>query len=173
MNPQVVTEAFAPLVGKPAYLVQKGLGSFVTMEFGEPSLYIREPAKGLPGRLVSVQGEWHLWIYCCSWRVTKEGTLVAHSESSDKEIEEAMRFLDGQCIESVYVHPDCSTTFEFDLGGVMETQPYEPGTDDEQWYLYEPGETVFSLRGDGTYDRSFGATPPDEIEWVPLWGGES
>src|ERR1700676_478999 len=83
--------AFAPLIGLPAWFIQRGHGSFLTLEFGAPHLEIREPkvvrpdmdervAALLRRRQVSLGGEWHLWIYCCHWRVLSGSEEIAWSE---------------------------------------------------------------------------------------------
>lgn len=76
-----VGSVFAPLLGLPCWNVQKGQGSFLTFEFGDPSLQIREPIESTTAasatilawrrrrrRSIRPIGEWHLWIYCCNWR---------------------------------------------------------------------------------------------------------
>src|SRR5436305_1318277 len=89
--------AFVPLIGLPAWFVHQGYGSFLTLEFGAPHLRVREPraARGNVSekvkklflkRRVSVKGEWHLWIYCCQWRVSDDGQEIAWSDSPDRKI---------------------------------------------------------------------------------------
>jgi hypothetical protein len=120
-------DAFAPLVGVPSWLVRKGNGSFVTLEFGEPKVVIGEPRMsrlsidGAPPeamrRSARVQGQWHLWIYCCRWSLSLDTTELAHNESDDITIERALHLLNGQAITAVTVSPaDGSTKFTFDLG---------------------------------------------------------
>ena len=71
---------FEHVYGLPCWNAKSGWGSFLTMEFGLPHLEIREPSPPKPDwslrtrrsqarRLVVVHGEWHLWIYCCEWKV--------------------------------------------------------------------------------------------------------
>ncbi|MCU1244544.1 MAG: hypothetical protein JWN02_454, partial [Acidobacteria bacterium] len=76
----VIEKAFVPLVSLPCWGVKRGYSTFLTFEFGNPSLVIREPIVASPGasaslrrmlarRNVHARGEWHLWIYCCNWSV--------------------------------------------------------------------------------------------------------
>jgi hypothetical protein len=72
-----ISEIVRPVLGHPSWLVQRGYGSFVTMEFGEPQVNIFEPTlmpldiDGAPARALKrssfVSGAWHLWVYCCAW----------------------------------------------------------------------------------------------------------
>jgi hypothetical protein len=167
----------------PAYQVKQGHGSFLTMEFGSPSLVVHEPKEPKPEmservnqsrarRLVTVRGEWHLWIYCCQWEILQEEKVLSHDESPDSTIQKAADFLNGQKLIRVAVRPDSSTIFQFDLGGILRTQPYEDGEVDEQWMLYEPSKRVFRISSDGSYAHSPGNTPPDKVDSNPLFPPE-
>ncbi len=96
------------------------------------------------------------------------GSELAHNESTDDEIAAACLELDGQAIQNVKCEPKFGRTrFHFDLGGVLETAPY----DDElleQWMLYLPNGNVYTYRSDGA--ASFGPGNRDMQEWE--LGGE-
>lgn len=176
----VLEAAFDPLIGLPCWNVKPGHGSFLTLEFGEPSLHIREPVewhKGSEGirrflarRHVTVHGEWHLWIYCCAWEVYTGDELKGDSDlqgSTKERIQLAATELNGQKLVSISVDPtDGTSVFHFDLGSRLETRPYEP--DSEQWILFEPGEYVWNYRSDGFYSHHPGDQPKAETEWLPL-----
>jgi hypothetical protein len=179
-----IEACFQPLYGRPCWDAKSGFGSFMTMEFGEPHLEIREPRVAvfskskraqqlLARRLVTVRGEWHLWIYCCEWHVYTGHKLVGDSaleSSSKRRIVRAARELDGQKLVSVTVDPSCGgSTFRFDLGSRLETRPYE---DSEQWMLFEPSGEVLTYRADGCYSHHPGDTPRDEVRWMTLSQGE-
>ena len=168
-----IDELFQPLIGVPSWNVKKGYGSFLTFEFGNPNLEIREP-RDVPDatpqvrqlfaqRRVTLRGQWHLWVYCCGWRICLGGNEIAHDESTDEEISVACLKLDGQAIQQVTCEPEVGRTlFHFDLGGVLETQPY----DDEllkQWMLYLPDGNVYTFRSDGAV--SFGAGNRTDRDW--------
>ncbi|HEX3600408.1 MAG TPA: hypothetical protein VHU84_09720 [Lacipirellulaceae bacterium] len=148
-------DLFSPLINLPCWGVQQGYGSFVTMEFGQPHQVVydvRTPKTGPvgnPHRVVAIRGEWHLWIYCCNWRMKYLEETLATSESSDDVIAIACSRLDGQLFTGFQSQPDeGQSQFAFDLGGVLETWP----DDDEvleQWMLYCPDGNVFTFRSDG------------------------
>jgi hypothetical protein len=179
-----VSAAFDPVLGLHAWLVQRGYGSFVTMEFGEPTVEIGEPKllpvhiDGAPAismqRTAHVRGQWHLWITYCRWTVTLDGTQLAHSESRGITINRALHVLNGQALTGVHVDPmDGSSRFAFDLGSTVTTRPEPPGTyDDEpvtQWCLYQwrPNGQVLEVRGDGQYSVGGLAQTSAVQRWFP------
>ena len=134
----------------------------LTLEFGPPHLEIREPITAnasasadvrahLARRHVVPVGEWHLWVYCCHWRLLVRGDRVADCEDADDTLIEAAREIDGQKLVGVVVNqPRGTSCFQFDLGACLETWPYEDGSDDEeQWMLYTPQGQVLSFLADG------------------------
>jgi len=176
-----VEEFFHRLYGHPCWNAKSGYGGFLTMEFGKPSLKVRESripratdsaatARYPARRIVTVRGQWHLWIHSCVWRVVTDGKRIGHSNlkgSSKRPIDRAAQELDGQKLVRVSVHPKSSKTiFEFDLGSRLETRPYDQ--DSDQWLLFEPSGHVFTLRGDRHYSHQPGNTPPDQTVWKPL-----
>jgi hypothetical protein len=70
-----VVESFRPLLGLPSWLVKRGYGSFITLEFGQPQIregryvaregYLPDIPIGVELRPTSVCSDWHLWIYSC------------------------------------------------------------------------------------------------------------
>lgn len=175
-----VEAVFRPLFGKIAWQVKKGHGSFLTFEFGSPSLIIDEPVaprsnrtdrenRALARRRITPRGEWHLWIYCCDWEIEDHGSPLAHSESPDAAINDAAKFLDGQILIAVSVAPDSSTTFQFDLGGVLKTSPWPEEEAVEQWMLYEPSGHVFTIDSSARYSHQLGNVHPDDQEHNALF----
>ncbi|MFM0593531.1 hypothetical protein [Paraburkholderia dilworthii] len=160
-----VKDAFSDICGLPAWHVRKGVGSFLTLEYGHPFLMIREPrlsrSKSLEARRsadrrqVVVSGRWHLWIYMCNWTISSDLARLADNDASSDTINEATQYLDGQILLSVEVSPDdFRTIFRFDLGGELVTWPYQEERDrrEEQWLLYDYGtKRVHTLKGDGTW----------------------
>jgi len=173
----LIDEAFGPVYGQPSWLVRRGHGSFVTLEFGEPRLDVGEPKQRLhvfstkvherlATRLVAVHGAWHLWIYCCAWRLTHPMRPLAHSGSRPQRIDRALAVLDGQALISVVVDADARTSFTFDLGCTLLTWPYDHQS--EQWLLYEPDGRVLTVRADGRYSHDSSAIPAEDSQWHPL-----
>lgn len=103
-----------------------------------------------------MRGNFHLWIYCCHWTITLEDDFGAHSESSREEVAIALAHLRGQTLHAVSVSPKKgSSTFEFDLGGKLNTDPYEKpdreGNPYVNWMLFDNEKRVLVYRADGIY----------------------
>lgn len=173
----IFDQAFSEIYGKPAWRVSPGWGSFMTFEFGDPHLEIREPKitkrdvdekvkQALARRNVFIHGDWHLWINCCDWKVTSGGNVVGRS-TTDSSIRKAAEFLDGQQLTRFSLTPETvHCVFEFDLGGRLETYPYDDKG--EQWLFYDSRNNVLVLRADGMYSLR----PSDqavEPEWKSVW----
>lgn len=171
--------SFRRLYGKPCWNARRGHGSFLTLEFGTPRLEIREPRKASPGssrivrknfarRLVTLRGDWHLWIYCADWTVYDTRKRVADSDASKTKIDEAAGLLDGQALtEATFQYRGCRSVFSFDLGGRLVVTPYEPS--DEAWMLFEPDRKVLALKGDKTFNHRSKDTPRDCEVWRCAW----
>jgi len=176
-----IDRILAAVYGNYAWAVKQGHGSFLTVEFGMPSLQIREPMdvppqasmqsrSGLQRRRVNVVGKWHLWIHCCNWSISFMGGEAAHSESSREAIASATEQLDGQRLSSVRRHSAQGTwTFTFDLGGELTTWPYGDDPLEEQWLFYE-GQSgrVLTVRADDCYSYGPGNQRPDDIVWSAI-----
>src|SRR5688572_1134950 len=98
-----IESSFTRLGGERCWGVKRGYGSFLTLEFGSAHLVIREPRAPdgdvsrsirelFARRLVRARGRWHLWIYCCDWRVSSNGAVVGDSTSA-RRIDRAARGL--------------------------------------------------------------------------------
>ena len=168
-----IGSVFADIVGKRAWHVRKGYSSFVTMEFGEPQLRVREPmpnatSPALHRPRVSVRGDWHFWVHSCEWRISENGVELAHSESKDDEIDKAASAIDGQILTAVEVDPATGVTrLSFELGTIFEMVPYDAKSD--SWLLSVPGGWWLCVRGGGCYRGGQGSQKPDEHVWLPIW----
>ena len=181
-----VSEVLQPVLGRTSWLVKRGYGSFITMEYGEPHVDVREPRlwplriEGAPAKTLQrsafVHGERHLWIYCCEWSLLLEDIQLAHSESDNITMSRALRVLNGQVLQAVDIEPaDGRTRFTFDLGCSLLTYPAPPGSytsePAEQWMLYSrsgPDPAVLTIRGDGTYSITDGHVKPEGKSWLPI-----
>jgi hypothetical protein len=157
---------FEPLYGSKCWNVWNGIGSYLTFEFGEPHFKIlREPfhssilkyQRHAARRLVKIYGDWSLWIRDCEWSFYINDVLIGHSESSKKELREIAYDLEGQVLQKVRTTRNGQSTFEFDLGGRLFTQPYsdkQPSSElDELWSLFQPTGIVISLQSDGRFNQ--------------------
>ena len=169
--------ALSRLYGLPCWNVTRGYGSFLTLEFGRPHLHVHRPFTSTSSsrlvrevaarRHVQVRGDWHLWIYCCDWAVFEGSRLIASADSRNHRIDRATRYLNGQKIVTARVLPrGTRTRFEFDLGGRLETRPYDRKS--EQWLLYEPGGNVLAVRADKRYSYGPGDRHPDQQRWLAI-----
>jgi hypothetical protein len=122
--------------------------------------------EGLARRRVRVHGEWHLWIYCCDWEVLS-GSKRIGDRSTKPKIHRAAQFLNGQKLIRFSISPRrVRCVFEFDLGAILKTRPYDK--EGEQWLLYEPSHKVLSLRADGRYRYMRSDVPEDQGRWKPM-----
>ncbi len=154
----------APLVGQRCWNVKPGYGTFLTLEFGKPQEEFLGPIKCnskipkvralLAKRHVFVHGEWHLWIYCCRWRVLVNDELVGFSdlEGSTKEwMQKAADALEGKTLTEVTLNPQRGTSiFTFSENTQLETEPYD---ESEQWELFMPDGFVLCYEANGTLRR--------------------
>ncbi len=152
------------------------------MEFGEPRVEVNGPVlthvfiEGAPERSLRrsafVQGDWHLWVYCCRWSLALEGSQLAHDESDDITMSRALAVLNGQVLTAVQVEPDSRTTFSFDLGCTFLTYPAPAGTygdkPAEQWLWYARSGLVAAVRDDGTCALSPRDAPRRDEQWQPI-----
>jgi hypothetical protein len=158
MDAEILGGILNQLRGIPCWNVKQGWGSFLTFEFGNPSLDIGQVRSLKPSdpksplrRLVTVRGEWHLWIYCCGWRINQDQEVLAEWESKKEEIAAACQALHGQAISDFQFCPSKGTSrFVFDLGGLLQTGPYEEDLR-EQWMLFCPDGNVLTYRSDGAF----------------------
>jgi hypothetical protein len=160
MNTRMIDKSFQPLYGKPCWGLHYLRLLNLSMNFGKPSLHVREPygtkskdeviQRSAARRLVTVRGQWWLWIYCSYWRLTSDGVLLATGASSLKRIQRATALLEGQKLVSIHVQPKTAATrFTFDLGCVLDCRRFRDN-DDDLWTLYEPRGYMLSVCGNGT-----------------------
>jgi hypothetical protein len=101
-----------PLLGQLAWNVRRGIGSFVTIEFGGPLP---------PDACGNVHGEYHLWITMAAWRLETVDRVIIGSE--DQGLEQALARLEGRPLTEVLIRlPALETRFDF-AGLRLETFP--------------------------------------------------
>jgi len=171
-----ITKSFRPILGFPCWGVANGWASFLTFEFGEPSLVIRDPYvsdapyNGVRARaaqrLVYPRGQWHLWIHSCAWEV-KIDLKVAADWTTRARSKRAPAILNGQILTGITPTKGGSGwVFDFDLGATLETKPYDRSS--EQWLLFEPNNKILSARADRKYSYGNGARTPKQERWLPI-----
>jgi hypothetical protein len=138
----------SPLFGQQAWGVALGEGSFITLEFGasRPTTRPRERQ----------HGEWHLWVYCCAWRLDENDDVIAASEDARTKLEAAVQRLNGLTLRAVDIRsPAFETMLTFDKGITLHLFPVFSELY-EHWMLYTPDGSVLTI-GPGTswsYERS-------------------
>lgn len=171
----VFEKVFLPLIGLPCWQVKRGYAAFLSMEFGEPHLRIREPRKSrskspmviknAKRRRIWLRGDWHLWIYSSYWEVYANGKFIGEPNMSEDTMGRVVEELDGQILTSVAILKDeVKTIFEFDLGGRLEVSPDDDEEEiDDLWILFEPSGMVLVMRSDGEFSYHPGDQTDNEI----------
>jgi hypothetical protein len=146
------------------------------IEFGAPSLYIREPRASntrsdrvqrlMRYRLVVPRGAWRLAVWLARWRLAlRDDAPVSGALGSNSRRADALRCLDGQRFVAATVDRLTGfTRLEFDLGAVLELRRFSANEHEEMWSLYRPNDFVLTVRNDGRYKHER-ATSKGEGRW--------
>lgn len=130
----------APLLHQRPWKVQLGHGSFLTLDFGPPT------------------ARWHLWVYCCAWRLDQADAVVAASEDDRDDLRAAVACLEGRALEEVEVTgPALDTVLRFEGGLVLTLFPVL-SRDYEHWFLYLPGGDVLTVGPGATWSVTPGGS---------------
>lgn len=153
-------DAFLPIVGKFAWGVRRGHGTFLTMEFGAPHLIVREPIiaspstsprvkRNLAKRRVTIAGHWHFWIQYSCWEIHTANYSVTNKDEDVSLVDEALSELDGQILLSAAPgEAPNSCVLNFDLEGSICMSP-SPEIDNDQWSIHEVGCEIISFDNNG------------------------
>jgi hypothetical protein len=170
---QQTQDLFRPLVGQLVWNVRRGHGSFVTLEFGQPHISVREPITPSPDssarvqhdlkrRRVFIAGDWHLFLQYCDWKISVSGGSL-DSQCTSSSPDECLLDLDGQrlvSVESGFLPH--SWKFRFDLGGILDVWPSAQNESSaDLWSLHEWDGDITAMCGDGTImrEKATQATP--------------
>jgi hypothetical protein len=131
----------APLLRHKAWNVSLGVGSFITLEFGEP-LPLGEQDK-------RIHGEWHLWVYMCAWRLEKNNEFIAGCEDPRDQLIEDVKLMEGLAIKSIEIlAPACDTIIHFEDEVILRLFSIY-SKENEHWMLFAPDGNVLVM-GPGT-----------------------
>lgn len=158
MDSEAIIEAFLKLTGMIGWSVKRGHGTYITIEFGDPHLVVREPKNAINQdsflidifrrRHVVTAGDWSLWIRDARWSISAFDRR-ANSGSDDAAIDEVLRDLDGQKVSEVKF--STALMIEFDLGGKLELGfsvfPNDPSS--FLWTLSQYEGQNVSMQNDG------------------------
>lgn len=134
-----VKDLFAKVIGKKVWNARETLG--IKFELGT--------------EIENGQGEFHFWISTSHWWL-QQGTGsdfedIVHSESSEKNLNEKIKILDGKRLVSVGFHKESlGITFDFDDGLFLRVAPYGGKKLWEQFQMFTSKE-IISVMSDGTY----------------------
>lgn len=132
----IIDEIIKPLLGNTAWNVKLGIGSFITMEFGDRISLAH-------GR---TRGEWYLWIYYCGWYLENPHGTFLGSEDPRKILKQEIIILEGDRLENVIISPIAfETNFVFQSGIVLHTFPLNFIDPSEYWMLFTPIERVLVI----------------------------
>jgi hypothetical protein len=134
---------FRGLRGAPAWGVSVEYGSWLSLNFGNPHLEVREAVAEAQSpmarrRTVFVKGDHRLWIDLCTWDLFAGSRRRFHSEQRRSSLRRAAAPLNGQIITTLLIKTrPFVAEFQFDAGSrlVMKPYPRAPGAD-ELWHLY-------------------------------------
>jgi hypothetical protein len=126
----------ASLIGYQAWGVSLGIGSFLTLEFGKPVVSKKSQ---------SLHGEWHLWVYCCAWRLEESNSILTASEDPRSKIERNIQRLNKLRLLSTQIFfPAWDATFQFEQQVILRLFAIH-SEECEHWMLYTPDGNVLTL----------------------------
>lgn len=130
-----------PIIGKKAWGVSLGIGSFIILKFGAEMQDQLDPNW--------IHGEWQLWITHCAWRLEKGEEVIAGSEDDRGYLKETLHNLEGLVLASTeFTPPAWTTTFTFDGDFTLKLFPHHT-KEYNHWMLSFPDGNVLTL-GPGT-----------------------
>jgi len=157
-----VEDLFFAAIDEQAFVwsTSLGIGTYLTMEFGQPHLTVREPMTARMGatervrdllsrRKVSIVGDWTLWIQEADWLVCQSGRCVG---VNDPDLRTFLDCLNGQRLMNARF--DEHLELEFDLGASVRLSPSVSKQDDiALWSLTYFKGTTFTLHGSVRFQR--------------------
>jgi hypothetical protein len=136
-----ISAIIRPLLGQPAWGAALGVGSFLTIEFGD----IAPSAEGER----KIHGEWHLWVCHCAWRIDTSDAVIAGSDDEPATMRDAIECLNGQVLRSVQLFPpgpDAKLLFGESV--VLNLFPINSSGEYEYWMLFTPDGNVLTVGED-------------------------
>jgi len=125
------------LLGKTAWQVSLGIGSFITMEFGAPIANRQVPQQP--------HGEWHLWITYSAWCLQEGDEFIAGSEDPRTHLQQAIRRLMDRDLQAIeFTSPVWETRFVFGGNVILHLLPMY-SSEYEHWMLFTPDGNVLCI----------------------------
>jgi hypothetical protein len=129
------------LLGKKPWGIALGLGSMLTMEFGS-----QDPRQSA----VNVHGEWHLWLYMCSWRLESDKEIIIACEDEPEKIKKLLTEISWTEVSSVSLsQPSLDLEITFHNQCKIRTFSVNASDDHEtqQWIFFTPQLVSISAKG--------------------------
>ncbi len=129
------------LRGQTPWKVSVGVGSMLTLEFGK-----KDPRQSG----TNIHGEWHLWLYSCSWRIESEHEVILACEDGRDRIRKVLRDMSWTEVQSIILRrPSLDLELEFRSYRLKTfAQNSSEDHETEQWVLFTPKLIAVSARGD-------------------------
>jgi len=123
------------ILGQKAWGVTRGVGSFLTMDFGQPMPATKPNEK-------SSRGEWHLWLYICAWRVQQGESVIVGSEDEQAKIDTAIQCIEGCALQSFeLMTPALDAVISFENDIVLRI--FGMYTEEmDSWMLFTPDKVI-------------------------------
>ncbi|MCP4141633.1 MAG: hypothetical protein GY755_15390 [Chloroflexi bacterium] len=183
MTEKEIQDVLLPIIGQFVWGAQRGYGSFLNLEFGNPKTKFsgihkpkeenKFPFNEFENRHVKIKGEYSFFIYMSNWKIYAKDNELAHDESEREEIEFALGFINGQKLNKVIINANKNITeLEFDLGGIIVISDEHYSDEiNELWNFYTKSEKVLTYRNDRkvTYEKTkteFGKEKFTEISGI-------
>jgi hypothetical protein len=151
----IVRSYFRPIFGQPSWHGSAEFGSWLTINFGDPHLVVREAvpdakARALQRRVAVVEGAHRLWVEMGAWKLHIGKRQFAHSEQSRRQLQRAAATLEGQKLHEIQISAKpLVTKFVFDEGAILSVSATHDAQPDEGlWHLYS-GTRVLVLHASG------------------------
>lgn len=151
-----------PAVGHPVWGVRLDPGSFFTFEIGA------ETPRSTTANPTAVAGEWHFWIYMCTWRLLNESDNVLESTdtASNKHLPSQLEdFLRGRVFRGVRPDDPAGLMIDFDQDLCIQLKAMPQMQEEPLLMVYFGEEKVLSLRGDRHFAYEPASAKFGEEQW--------
>lgn len=147
-------EKFLELIGrmesKFCWGAKEGIGTYLTMEVGNPHLKIREPintstSARLRSRAVKPVGDLSIWIQECDWTFW-DGNEVVLTSRDNKSLYKEFKTVDGSIFEGVFIN-ESQITIKTDRCKIVLELDGDSEKTAVSFFVFELG--VYSLDGVG------------------------
>ena len=149
-DPVQLSNIISSLTKHVAWYPSRGLGTFLTIEFGQPSLVTRDPIAKLgpdnPLGRRPARGEYHLWLQVDHWTLQSRDWSVSESDAPEI-VDRRLDLLAGQHLVGLEVQTS-GTTFSFEYGESLIARAGQ-NSSEAQWTLFRQGDGNVSLLNGG------------------------